>query len=266
MYNNYSKTYAMKKAQISAFIIFGILLVVLIAIIFFITKNQNHISEKDTTGNTNKIQTFLEECTENVAQYGLYKSGVQGGFLVLPANYFKSITDITYGYNQKGENPNNKVLTPTSSLVEDQVKEYIKEHIDSCYDALKTIPDISIEKKGEPIIELSLNKKDSFVKVSTPITISLAKNVQIEKIEVTRYIEVPLLTTLVDVSNFLHNIQTEKIKDTELQTFSLDNLLSSNTNTTVFIENDNAIFVHTLQNSKSVQSKPYLFAYAVQIE
>ena len=251
----------MKKAQISAFIIFGILLVVLLAIIFFLTRNQNNISEKDTTTNANKIQVFLEQCTKNVAQYGLYKAGMQGGFLVLPNDYFKSVTDIAYGYNQ-----NNKVLTPASSLVEEQVKEYIKKNIDSCYDTLKSIPDISIEKKGEPIIEVSLNKKDTFVKVLAPITVSIGKNVQVEKIVVTTYLEIPLLTTLADISHFLQQIETEKIKDKEMQTFSLDTLLSSNTNTTVFIENDNAIFVHTLQNSKSINSKPYIFAYAVKIE
>lgn len=241
-----------KKAQVTAFIVFGILLLVVVLVLFFVL-NANGKEIKTDTKSTDVgiVQQFLSSCAEQVSLFAAYKAGVQGGRITMPQQHFASVTPLAYGY----------LFSPTiplSTEVQQEITSFIQQELETCYAVLRNFPQLNIGHEGESFVDVSVNKKDVFVKIQTPLQFTSGQNKETRSVSYTNYLAIPLLTTLDQTRGFLDAKQDNLL--------SMDALLDMDANTTIFTEKDHIVFAHQMHESKSMHEKPFLFAYVVKLE
>jgi len=91
-----------KKAQITLFIILGILLVFLVGLLFLFSPGLKQVRQDLTLPNEMRpIKTYVDECVKTTAINGLSLLGVQGGRIFEKGDEFHAnYSNISYGYSQ----------------------------------------------------------------------------------------------------------------------------------------------------------------------
>lgn len=143
-----------KKAQISMFILLGMVLLMISALIFYATNlMQNKVEIKPVEASSAK--DLVEYCLGTVADDALLVIGRQGGMANLGIDYFEPLKT-SYLYD-RGEN---KALDSTA--VEQQLSEYIDANIAKCignFDLLRERK-IEVTEKSQPKVTTILAEKD----------------------------------------------------------------------------------------------------------
>ena len=125
-----------KRGQITIFLVVGILILIVVALILFLTTNTATEEVKTelqdvTSGNfQSRIISFTESCLKDVAEPGMYLLGMQGGILYLDNPKTVLLTDnalINYGYL-------NGVDHISTSFMERQFNTFIEKNLPSCLD------------------------------------------------------------------------------------------------------------------------------------
>lgn len=121
-----------KKAQISLFVILGIVLVaVVVFAIYAFTQDFSLKTKKETAQeisfNTqvDKINSYVRSCVKDLGEEGLITLGRQGGLIRLRNDYFETgYANISYAYNQKN-------TFPSLDTLGNELSDYISQNLES---------------------------------------------------------------------------------------------------------------------------------------
>lgn len=165
-----------KKAQISIFIILGILILVVLILLFSRDTRFNNIF------NTKSPYQEIEECMQNSIREGLNILNSQGG-VIEPENYFlyddKKVDYICYSENDYDKCVMQKPII--INTIKDELVKYSKKGIKNCLDSVKN----NLENKGytvsmkEPEIEIKI--------VPDNVLVDMNLNLRIQKDSVESY-------------------------------------------------------------------------------
>ncbi|MBI2667809.1 hypothetical protein HYX17_03500 [Candidatus Woesearchaeota archaeon] len=150
-----SKKRENKKAQITAFVILG-LIIVLSSVLGYYYRNQiiNSLKEKGLLetvvlpSEVREIEELVNLCIDDIAKSGLDIIGQQGGYIVLPkqgvitpVNPFSNALEIFTGSNLKvaywlyqDANSLFESLLPQRQVMEQELENYINANLDNCVD------------------------------------------------------------------------------------------------------------------------------------
>lgn len=157
-----------KKAQISIFIILGILILIILILLFARDTKFSNIF------NTKSPYQEIEECMQSSVKEGLNILSSQGG-VIDPKNYFlyddKKIDYICYSENDYDKCVMQKPII--INTIKDELTKYSKREIKNCLDSVKN----NFEKKGytvsmnEPEIEIEIVPKNILVDMNVDLRI-----------------------------------------------------------------------------------------------
>ena len=145
-----------KKSQISLFVIFGAILVVVLAFIFF--SGQFQFFQSYETKLKNQVSDIVEDCVYDSANNGLFLIGYQGGYIDLPENraydteeYVDFGLKIATWDSQRGD-------VPTISSMESELEDFIDEEamicVSSSLDTLSETMEINISSDLTSNVEI----------------------------------------------------------------------------------------------------------------
>ncbi|MDP2924862.1 MAG: hypothetical protein Q8N99_00660 [Nanoarchaeota archaeon] len=152
-----------KLAQISVFIILGIVLVCAVGIAYYISLKGDSSKEFFTGTKNTDIKNSILECTDSATKDALEKVSLQGGYYAKPENAFNiGITFIPYYYYE------GKYLMPEKTKVENELSSYVNDKIGNCIDNNKQGYDVSYNKANT---KTTINKGEVMFLIDMPITI-----------------------------------------------------------------------------------------------
>lgn len=152
-----------KKAQISMFILIGMVLLVFAGIFYYASElMQNRVDVR--TVEASDAKQLVEYCLGAVADDALLVIGRQGGIANLQTDYF-TILNTTYLFD-RGEN---KALD--SQAVEQELSSYIEQHLSSCTSNFENLikKGIAVTEKSQPKATTTLAEKDVRFEISYDI-------------------------------------------------------------------------------------------------
>jgi hypothetical protein len=143
----------MKRGQASAFIIMGLIILVIIVLFFLNSFNINPSDELTEIKNIDQAQEAIENCIEETTEEAFYTQGLQGGVFKL-TNYSPTFTTV---YNLL-----------TIEEIESNIEEYLNTNILDCSHLLKdtefTIQEANIQTTAS-------FQKEVEIEVSWPVII-----------------------------------------------------------------------------------------------
>jgi len=190
------------KAQVTTFVIIGIIVLILIGIFFTVKEYQNRNQpvvpdkEKKEIG---LIKEQIEGCLSDVSKEALIRAGEQSGYVNLPSSLRYSplpyesdifINEIFtlpywYHYNKEGFFKTHKpalcdydgdcpIQDFGESSIQKNVETYILENIDSCLDDFNEYEDkYSIKELDEKKVNVQIVEDKVIVKMSYPLSITI---------------------------------------------------------------------------------------------
>ena len=115
----------MKKAQITIFIIVGVVLLLLSVFIF--TLPTKELERPSPPGDDNEpVKNYIESCLETASTNALLRIGLQGGYI--EPIYYDNFFTVKRSYLYKDKIP----LIPTVEMMEKELSNFIKNRIENC--------------------------------------------------------------------------------------------------------------------------------------
>jgi len=164
----------MKKAQITPFMIIGI--IILIAASFFFYYRNAIMGEFDIVPEDVKpIKNYIEDCLEKTGEDAVIRLGMQGGYIDVPdeirlAEAYvelipRSSVRIPYWYY------NDLNFIPSIGSMETQISNYIENNLDKCVNLGVFQFEYEIEADNQIIVETSIAKNDVDLKMDYKLVI-----------------------------------------------------------------------------------------------
>jgi hypothetical protein len=160
-----------KKAQLTLFIIIGIILVFSVAIVIYLQQQIETAGFEETAlsaleEEARPIKLFVDKCLSDVATQGLYFMGTQGGYIAPPLESLSTETSTIPYYYQTGSNE-----MPSLTTLEDQIADYVEGALPICVNDFEAFPqEITTE---EIRVTTRINEQNVLVKAFYPITVKL---------------------------------------------------------------------------------------------
>jgi len=157
-----------KRGQITTFIIIGIVVLAIVATVFYIRQQETErLPREAVPKEAQPIQLFVEECIQKTAVPGIYHLGMQGGHITVPEHAFSTeIYSIGYGFKNKAS------TLPSIDKMQEQLSEYLKNALPLCINGFEIFrkQGILIEE-GELSVETRIFKDDVMFLVSYPLKV-----------------------------------------------------------------------------------------------
>jgi len=236
-----------KRGQISVFIIIGI--IILASVLFVLAiRSEFFKTLMPTTNSVIPIQKFVEECVDRTSKYGIYRMGMQGGYLTMPDDYLKSdVFEVGYAYN------NEKKFLALDEMRQ-QLESFILVNMPDCLNGFKEFENEGFSiQTGEMKVDVLFAEKSSMVTLTLPMTITKGDfNAKLEKFPVPMNVAEKEIYSGID--NFVNDLS---------DSYDLTYLNGLNANISVNSMGDSDLFAE--QNFDSIISgKDYLFLYAIR--
>lgn len=156
------------RAQVTVFIIIAIVLVVVGAGVFYLSKvsagDKAYFNQPSIKPQVNSIQNSIVDCISETSKDSLELIGVQGGYYNFPKEYFDLGWSIIPYYYKEGS-----FLMPDNRFVERELGVYVDDNLGFCLDTL-VFEGFELDYK-EPRTIVSIKEKEVSFKVDMPVTI-----------------------------------------------------------------------------------------------
>ncbi len=165
-----------KTSQVTIFIILGLLLVVIIAILFVVFRGAGI---KVSVADEENPQQYIESCVKERVEEAVELLMKQGGYLE-PTN-FKTYKDEKISYLCYNRNYLQPCVNQEPILIkhlEEEIENYIDRKVDSCFDGLK----LGLEKKNYEVV-METGKELEVNLISSKIFINIEKDFKMSKKE-----------------------------------------------------------------------------------
>lgn len=160
-----------KRGQISVFIILGIIILSVIAALFFLRQSKvaSAVEEIPLTINTEPVELFVEQCLRSTAEEAIQKNGLSGGYFILPVSSTNSLFSNVPYYFDLGQN-----RFPQDALLAEQIGKYVDALLDFCLNDFRLFTEKGYVIKAEPPKTTALIKSHKITLTTTlPLTITL---------------------------------------------------------------------------------------------
>jgi hypothetical protein len=218
-----------KRAQVTLFIIVGLVLVIFTSLAVYISTSSNQVSETQTLERVpTSFTDYIELCIENTAQEAITTLGAQGGYIQVPT--FIRIDDqafISYdprnqfgvpAWYYKGE-----YRIPSIGDMETQISRYVENRLDVCLSGFEAFSDYDVTEKTMPEATTKIADRSVFVDVSYDVDV-VAKGSQVDSFD--RF-TVTLPVKLGLMHELAQRIVYSEVKNTNFEN-ELINLMSAN--------------------------------------
>jgi hypothetical protein len=235
-----------KRGQISTFIIIGL---IILGIFLFILAIRSDLFKTmmPSSNSVIPVQKYVEECVDRTSKYGVYRMGMQGGYLMMPNDYFRNdVFEVSYAYNDE-----KKFLTLDE--MRQQLETFILVNLPGCLDDFRSFRNEGFNiQAGEMKVDVLFAEKNSMVTVTLPMTITRSDfSAKLEKFPMPMNIAAKEIHSGID--NFVDDLS---------DSYDMTYLNGLNANISVNAFGDSDLFAE--QNFDSVISgEDYLFLYAV---
>ncbi|MEM4245153.1 MAG: hypothetical protein QW404_01795 [Candidatus Nanoarchaeia archaeon] len=248
-----------KRGQLTVFMIIGVVLVVVIAIMVVyrsaITETINkEVLQKEVSlpPDVQKVRDYVQDCIEDASPMLLYQIGAQGGLLVFTENkgFTKDDVYIAYGYYK------NKNVLPSLGDFENDYAKFMNNYLPICLSAgefgkLEVVP-------LKPSTNLEFFDDKVRVTVDYPLTVNQEGGVY--NLRDAYKVEYPLRI------KFMHDIGDRIIKKVESDPKNIDisYLLDLGVDVTIY-PYDKDVIIYSIQDTKSVVGDtPYVYRFVVR--
>ena len=237
-----------KRAQVTIFIVIGIILVASIAV-FFLIKGKV-INKPEVTPETQNIYSFIEECIKQTGEEVVYRISNNGGYYFSPEFSTESGVPIYYS---EGKN-----YMPAKKNIEDEISDFVSKKLFFCARNFADFPDYKI-KQSEIKTETSILDNKVILNIEYPL--------EITKGEKTNYlsnfenIEIPARLGI--IYNAVYNLTQEQLTSNAICLNCLSDIVSINDLYVDMIDYDDEtmLFIFRDENSK-INNQSLKFIYA----
>ncbi|MBA3064443.1 hypothetical protein FP803_03315 [Candidatus Woesearchaeota archaeon] len=156
-----------KRAQITPFIILGLVFLLFFLIILFTKSYRIEKIDAVYSGEISPIKNYVDLCAKSSASDALYLLGVQGGYTAPPKLYFQSAyAKIAYWYYEGQD------TSPTIEEMEQELSSYVNRALPECIESLNAFSDMGFEFEfGEIDTETKINENNVEFRIDYSITI-----------------------------------------------------------------------------------------------
>jgi len=247
-----------KRGQTTIFIAVGLVIVIIIALFFFIRGNIGPVGkEVPFTTKGKEVQDYVQNCIDETVKESLMDIGSRGGYYSSAPLGFLSYEGKDYAYYYK--TPNFEI--PTTNEIETNLENYFLDHIGNC------IKDFELFKgKGyditfkTPVVDFTLYDNNVVASVSYPITVSKGTS----KSELNEFDSVEIGFGIKNYRDIAEN-QITANQDDLASRGDYSSLVVGETNVEP-IEDDTDADIVLLSTKRSIQDEIYEFAFAVRME
>jgi hypothetical protein len=238
-----------KKAQVSMFIIIGVVILVILGTVVYISTS-DRIEPDATAYERPSVRNYVQECLDYTAKAGLVMIGLKGGYLQRPDIFFS-----TGAYNMSVLYFNSTIMVPEIGDVSDELAQFIDENIMRCTD-FTAFPGYMVEP-GTPKSLVLFSENRTSIMLDWPISISYD-----DKIEQVSEFNVDIPFDLLSVLTVAENI----CNMTSQHPAAVDNLYLLMQNVTSISYSDygagNMAYMIT-DSDNVIMGEPYYFIFAV---
>ena len=159
-----SFSYSKKRGQVTIFILIGLVLVMSVAVVMYISEQTLLFkSSKFLPGDVKPAAEFIEHCIEDAGKEAINLVGLQGGYVYVPeylksnpsANINHAGIKVPYWYYEGRDS------SPSIEIMQDQIAQFVDEHVEFCVDNMSAFSDqYEIEILDKPNTEIILGKTD----------------------------------------------------------------------------------------------------------
>ena len=180
-----------KKAQVTVFIILGVILLLIAGLVIYVTTQQiiKPIEEKIIIPEgTQPIYDMISECVYQTAKDGIIKIGMQGGYLNLPREIINTpASHISLDPYSTLKTPfwhyQNQDRTPTIEFMQQEINTQITQNLQNCLNFETLSPEYTITQKANPTAQTTIAKDKVIITLNWPIEIKKTdKTIQLNKI------------------------------------------------------------------------------------
>ncbi len=191
-----------KKAQITTFIIIGLVILITIALIMYLKSEQSIIKEEIVQLSQEPITAYVQTCAKDIAEEAVIKLGQQGGFLemggvdTITAQYAPFDSDILtmsdgklnipYWYYQKDEGyeligmPSLYEEYQGDGSIQNQLQEYINTNLLECLNDFETFKEQGMDITSlSPQTRLTFGESSILVSIDMPTEITKTDSTEI---------------------------------------------------------------------------------------
>jgi len=168
-----------KSAQVTLFIIVGIVLLIsFLLILFFVFPRQPTNTAPQTQGESIKLQNYLQSCLKDSAIRGVYQAGIHGGHIAPRGDqrynafpvpeynlYFLEGSTFPYVLDKS------KVSLLSKELIEEKIAGFVSYELAKCINA-SAFPYFRMQKPAKPVISVSINLDDVNVIADYPVQLA----------------------------------------------------------------------------------------------
>lgn len=237
-----------KEGQLSAFIVLGIMLLLVVGILFYVSIMLKR--EKQQPKEVASVETFVKQCVSTAAGQGLFTIGRQGGYITLPSEVLtQSYSTMGFGYSHSQN------TLPGLNNIKAELEQYITDELTSCLTGLQSMDyDIRVGSDVHSYVVFADN--DVQITSTVPINVASGKS----------------STTL---DSFASTVPVRFKRVYEVATGTADNLVNfpGYINMTYLGQQDIDVYVLTYNDSQvfvledkqsSIYSEPYRFMFGAE--
>ncbi len=148
----------MKKGQVTAFVVLGVIIVILGAVFFLAQPSgvdERTIEESVAiTSDGIAVSQFIKGCMDTTAKSGVLLAGLQGGYTDVPPNYFPSAySDIPYYYDRGQQS------VVELNDVESQIERFMNSNVKACINNFEDFTEkgVSVSAVNSPLTDVTIN-------------------------------------------------------------------------------------------------------------
>jgi len=150
------------KAQVTEYIIIGVILVIIVAFLIYLSYSTNDDNVVENKIDTKSFQLFLDSCLETSSKVSLRELGQSGGYIsVTNQNSIQNIAILT---------PQTLLSLEGRDSFTSQLEQSIENKIDECVSLGDSKLPITFTK-GEPDIDISYDFNSVIIKLKFPINL-----------------------------------------------------------------------------------------------
>lgn len=171
------------KGQVTMFLLVGIVLVIVVGVLFTLTKEKTTTETKKQQEQAQEslvvaptAKAYVEGCLSNEAKNAVFFSGFQGGYIWIPPSIPTIPTiyaNASYWFYQGND------ISPSQELIAQQIADYIDQFALSCILALDdNLPGYNITRSGTLQSTVKIREEDVVIEAQLPLTITTTGNEQ----------------------------------------------------------------------------------------
>jgi hypothetical protein len=178
-----------KKAQITAFIIVGLVLVLALFTIIFLNSYRVEVDGQAVLPqNIVPVKSYIESCVNDVSKNAVIQMGRQGGYISLPDEIeLVRPSYIGYGSMSIEKIPywkyNTQIRMPTLDYMNEELRIHINESLDMCVQGLSVFDSTFNFKFHERDVEVIFGDKEIIIIIYFPIDVRNKLGIQSTRLE-----------------------------------------------------------------------------------